>query len=252
MTIDPSSDPERDFHWRGRDVTRLEAVADGVFAIALGLVMLSGSVPTRVSELRQVFEQIVPLTVCFVIIAMLWHAHYLFFRRYGLRDGPSAFLSAIYLFLVLLFAYPLKLLFGLISEAVLGFGGPHPVREILDDRFPILPLYSLGFGAIYLVLAMLYHRAWSLREALQLDPRERSVTRQYIQSSWIMVGFATTSIILAYVLPLRWSSFAGWVYCGIGPAMAIHATLGARARERMGSVSSAGDDPPERATTSRD
>jgi uncharacterized membrane protein len=245
MTLDPSSDPERDFHWRGRDVTRLEAVADGVFAIALGLVMLSGVVPKRVSELRMVFEQILPLTVSFAIIAMLWHAHYLFFRRYGLRDGLSALLSAVYLFLVLLFAYPLKLLFGLISQAMFGFGSPLTVREILDDSFPILPVYSAGFGAIYFVLGMLYRRAWSLREELALDELERSVTRQYIQSSWIMVGFALASIVLAYTLPPRWTSFAGWVFFGIGPVMAIHATRGAKARERMRAVSSSAVDRPE-------
>lgn len=232
--VQPSeSGPERDFRWRGHDVSRLEAVSDAVFAIALALVMLSGGVPTRISELRAAFEQIVPFVASFAVIAMFWHAHYLFFRRYGLRDGWSAFLNAVLLFLVLLFAYPLKLLFALVSQALLGIGAAFPLRELVDDDFPIMPVYSLGFGAIYVVLALMYRHAWKLRDELELDALERGVTRQYIESSMIMIAFALVSTTLALVLPGRLVQFAGWIFFGIGPAMGVHAWRWGVRRERM-------------------
>lgn len=213
--------PEHDFRWRGTEVSRLEALSDAVFALALALVLLSGDVPTRISELRATFQQIVPFAICFSIIGMIWHGHYLFFRRYGLRDGHAALLNAVLLFLVLLFAYPLKLLFGLVSQLMFGVGAPRPLPELLDDDFPMLQAYSAGFGAIYLVFVLLYRHAYRQRAALELDEIERGITRQYEQAAWCMVAFAVASILLATFLPPHLRSLGGWVYFGIGPAMFV-------------------------------
>ncbi|MBI5850984.1 MAG: DUF1211 domain-containing protein [Planctomycetes bacterium] len=223
MTSTDDRTPEADFRWRGRDVTRLEAVSDGVFALAIALVMLADGAPTKLSELRAVFEQFLPLLISFAILGMIWHAHYLFFRRYGLRDGVSAILNAALLFLVLLFAYPLKLLFAVICQGLFGVGSRLPLREVFDESFPILVIYSAGFAAIFLVIALLYRRAWSLRDRLDLDELERGVTRQYLQSSWIFVGFGAVSALLAFLLPDRLQPLAGWMYFGIGPVIGVHA-----------------------------
>ncbi len=227
------SGPETDFRWRGRDVTRLEAVGDAVFALALALVMLSDGMPRRLSELRAVFEQFLPLLISFSIIGMIWHAHYLFFRRYGLRDGWSAFLNAALMFLVLLFAYPLKLLFAVICQALFGFGSKLAVSEVFDVEFPILVVYSIGFASIYVVVALLYRHAWRLRDRLELDELELAVTRQYQQSSWILVGFGAMSALLAAVLPDRFVPLAGWMYFGLGPTVGIHAWRWGVRRERL-------------------
>ncbi len=223
MTATDDRTPEADFRWRGRDVTRLEAVSDGVFALAIALVMLADGAPTKLSELRAVFEQFLPLLISFAILGMIWHAHYLFFRRYGLRDGISALLNAALLFLVLLFAYPLKLLFAVICQGLFGLGSRLPLREVFDESFPILLVYSAGFAAIFLVIALLYRRAWSLRDQLELDEIERAGTRQYLQSSFIFVGFGSVSALLAFFLPDRLQPLAGWMYFGIGPVIGVHA-----------------------------
>lgn len=223
MTPTDDRTPEADFRWRGRDVTRLEAVSDGVFALAIALVMLADGAPAKLSELRAVFEQFLPLLISFAILGMIWHAHYLFFRRYGLRDGISALLNAALLFLVLLFAYPLKLLFAVICQGLFGAGSRLPLREVFDESFPILVVYSAGFAAIFLVIALLYRRAWSLRDRLELDELERGVTRQYLQSSFILVGFGSVSALLAFLLPDRLQPLAGWMYFGIGPVIGVHA-----------------------------
>jgi hypothetical protein len=125
--------------------------------------------------------------------------------------------------LVLLFAYPMKLLFGMLCEALFGFGSRVPIREIFDAEFPLLIVYSLGFAAIYLVIALLYRHAWAQRDRLALDEFECAITRQYHQSSWILAGFGLLSATLAAVLPDRLQGIAGWLYFGIGPAMGVHA-----------------------------
>jgi hypothetical protein len=190
--------------------------------LALGEVA-GGAEDHSAHELRAVFEQILPLGISFTIVGMIWHAHYLFFRRYGLRDGWSAFLNGVLMFLVLLFAYPMKLLFGMLCEALFGFGSRVPIREIFDAEFPLLIVYSLGFAAIYLVIALLYRHAWAQRDRLALDEFECAITRQYHQSSWILAGFGLLSATLAAVLPDRLQGIAGWLYFGIGPAMGVHA-----------------------------
>src|SRR6266550_8244438 len=99
------------FRLRGREVTRLEAFSDAVFAFALTLLVVSLEVPKTFADLMETMRGFVAFGVCFAILAMIWNTHYIYSRRFGLEDSFVRFLTCLMLFVVLLYVYPLKFLF---------------------------------------------------------------------------------------------------------------------------------------------
>lgn len=222
----PPAEPR--FRWRGGDGSRLEAVGDAVFALALTMLLLSSEVPTRTSQLWIVLQEAVPFGITFAIIAMIWFAHFLFFRRYGLRDRLCVTLNFLLLFLVLLYVYPLKFVFSLVAVVVFGFDG---IDVVVDDQaFNLMAFYGLGFAAIYLTLTALYLHAWRLRDALALNALERSITLQWITMhvAMVVIGIVSAGIAFAGAGPA-----AGLSYFAIGPAMGVLSYVFEVRRERL-------------------
>ena len=97
-------DHDPNFEWRGQTVTRIENLSDIVFALALGMLLLTGTPPQTFSELITFLINIVPVAAGFLILFMIWNAHFVFFRRYGIADNTVVLLNALLLLMVLFFA----------------------------------------------------------------------------------------------------------------------------------------------------
>ena len=139
------------FRLRGREVTRLESFSDAVFGFALTLLVVSLDVPRRLSaNSSPPCAAFPPFALCFLLLVLIWNAHYKFCRRYGLDDGMTRFLTCLLLFLVLFYVYPLKFLFSLsVNEIVFGFG-PAADRDLTAAQLSnLLIIYGLGFAAVY-------------------------------------------------------------------------------------------------------
>ena len=81
-TIARHLDHDPHFEWRGQSVSRIENLSDIVFALALGMLLLTGAPPQTFSELVHFLISIIPVTASFVILVLIWNAHFVFFRRY--------------------------------------------------------------------------------------------------------------------------------------------------------------------------
>src|SRR5215472_3679531 len=112
--------PELYFRWRGGEITRLEAFCDVVFGFALTLLVVSLEVPRNYGELMAAMRGFVPFAICFAQPVMIWRAHYIFSRRYGLEDGYTVFLNVVLLFVVLFYVYPLKFVFTMLFLQIIG------------------------------------------------------------------------------------------------------------------------------------
>ncbi len=98
---------------RGLQVTRLEAFVDAAFAFAVTMLVISvDSIPDSIQALVVALKSIPAFAVSFAMIAMFWSAHARWSRRYGLDDRASTVLSLVLVFLVMIYVYPLRLLFG--------------------------------------------------------------------------------------------------------------------------------------------
>src|SRR5438270_11890404 len=108
MLRPPTSRDFVGFRVRGREVTRLESFSDAVFGFALTLLVVSLDVPKTFADLTAMLRGFPAFAICFLFLALIWHNHYRFCRRYGLDDTTTVVLTCVMLFLVLFFVYPLK------------------------------------------------------------------------------------------------------------------------------------------------
>ncbi|HEX5054309.1 MAG TPA: TMEM175 family protein [Planctomycetota bacterium] len=214
---------DRDFRWRGTDVSRMEAFADAVFALVLALLFLRATPPENIGELKATMKGLLPFVVTFVLLAMVWVDHHRFFRRYGLVDKTTFFGNLALLFLVLFYAYPLKFLFTLLSVMWFGPIGTLDATSMTagqeaGDPHRMMLFYGSGFGAIYLTFVLLYWHAFRRADDLGLDEVERHATITSMLECLVLVGFALLS--LGFVA-LDQPATSGLVYFGIGPCMAL-------------------------------
>lgn len=218
------------FRWRGASVLRSEAVADGVFALALAFLVTSIPVPNTYTELMLGLRQLPALAICFAMLWLLWYSHHLFFRRYALEDKVTVSLNAVFLFLVLAFVHPMRFLaMYLLHQFSGGALSPPtgaPYLSAGDGRW-LMPFYSAGAAAVFGSLWWMHVHAWRQRERLCLDAIEQQLTRQALGSHVLNAGLALVSLTIALAVP-SWTAVAGWIYAALGPLHAIHGSLAAR------------------------
>ena len=215
---------EKNFRWRGGDVSRLEGLSDAVFAFSLTLLVVSLEAPKTFEGLKNVFIQLPVFAVCFALLVWIWYCHYLFHRRFGFEGAMMTFLNSVLLFLVVFYVYPLKFLFTwLYTTYVLGdeFRG--------GGQGTVILLYSAGFTGLFLLFTILYVYAYRRREELELNEVERIITRGTIRAHLLSAGLGATSIALAI-----WAhpALAGLIYFLMGPVHGVSGYMTGRAVER--------------------
>jgi uncharacterized membrane protein len=210
--LDRAQQGDRYFRWRGGDVSRLEALTDAVFALALTLLVVSLEVPKTFAELKSAFFLLPAFAICFALLLYVWVSHFRFHRRYGLEDGLTVTLNGVLLFLVLGYVYPLKFLFYWLWTQ---FGLADPLaNEVFSSRGEIQTLmiaYGLGVAALFGTLWLLHFLAWRRREALQLTRVEQALTRGTMSEHAITVAIAVLSMVLAALSPSN-GGLAGMIY----------------------------------------
>lgn len=102
------------FNWRGREILRIEAFSDAVFAFSITLLIVSLEVPETFEELKHAISGFFAFAVGFTLLFQIWYSQFKYFRRYGLEDLYCIILNAVLLFVVLFYMYPLKFLFSLL------------------------------------------------------------------------------------------------------------------------------------------
>jgi transmembrane protein TMEM174 (potassium channel) len=211
---------------RGAHVSRIEGFSDAVFAFALTLLVVSLEVPKTFEELRGTLRGFVPFAACFAILVWIWHSHHVFFRRYGLVDGTTILLTAVLLFVVLFYVYPLKYLFTALAAWFLGVepaahGWAFPRG---GEGLVLMRIYGGGYVAVFGIFALLYAHAWRKRGALGLDVEERFETKMGIGIALVNVGIGAISVGIALAGRPEHAGAAGWIYAATGPAIgAVHA-----------------------------
>jgi uncharacterized membrane protein len=185
------------------DYSRTVALSDGVFAIALTLLVLSITVPVlrsghedelgrrlldRGSEFRS-------YAVSFAIISYLWVRHHGFFRGLDRIDGRITALNLLYLGLVAFLPYPTR---------VLGLYGDQPAA---------VALYAVSAGAVSLAAGLM--RAHAVRAGLLTQAGRRHLSRR---EHWTLIpAVFLLSIPIAFVSTVA-ATFS-WLFLLALPAL---------------------------------
>jgi uncharacterized membrane protein len=219
---------------RGLAATRLEAFCDAAFAFSVTILVIStGGVPGSYAELLQALRDVPAFAASFAAIAGFWAAHRMWSQRYGLEDRTSTFLSLAMVFVMLIYVYPLKMVFSALASWVSG--GALPAQFSLASREELLGLfviYGLGFAAQSAMLGLLYAHALRVPE-LRLDAMERLRTRHKIESYVLMGGTGLVSALYAAVVPGRAGVWAGFIYATLPLTMPALARWHGRQTRRL-------------------
>lgn len=227
--------PEPGFRWRGREVTRLEAFSDAVFAFAVTLIVVSLEVPKTFAELLAALKGIVAFAICFAILVHLWHTHYIYSRRYGLQTPYSVLLNSLLLFVVLFFVYPLKFLFTLATGNFMGAvaaRGPAGPAITAAQVPELMVVFSLGYMTVFGVFTLMYHYAYSRRDELELNEYERLRTRHDMYRHAVVAASGALVALAAEALPAG-IAFLSIFLTLLAPLYRIRAKRSHREAERL-------------------
>ncbi len=143
------------------EFSRVVAFSDGVFAIAITLLVLSLQVPPDVHELGSVLRdqltELLAYAISFAVVGKLWLSHHRFYGSVGRFDGTLMGLNLLYLAWVVLVPF---------SSDLLGNYSDEPISVI------IYACNMAGASATFVIqIVYAYKRGLMRPEALGLERR---------------------------------------------------------------------------------
>ncbi|GAC1651408.1 MAG: hypothetical protein NVS4B3_12030 [Gemmatimonadaceae bacterium] len=200
---------EPGFAWRGAEVSRIEGLSDAVFGFAITLLVVSLEVPRSAHEMVTTLRGFPGFGFNFFLLYRLWVQQYRYFRRYGLEDATTIVLNGMLLFVVLFFVYPLKFLTRAITDWAFDGSLPHfrpgtITHALAGDGLTLVCMFYGGFGAVFLILGLLYLHAYRQRDVLRLTELETLDTRRSLErliAPVIVFPFAAATLVAQNRLP---------------------------------------------------
>jgi len=186
----PRFDPVAGGHARHRDEAEVEfnrivAFSDGVFAIAITLLVLGLTVPPHLSHLRRALlnnqDDFIAYAISFAVLGRYWLAHHRFFSSLERFDGRLMTLNLVYLACIALVPF---------TSQVLGDYASHTEAVVL---------YAVNMIAVSSTFYV--QLIYSARTGL-VRPEARSVERQNAPVNLVVVGVFALSIPVAFLSPL--------------------------------------------------
>ena len=236
------------FRLRGIEMTRLETFIDAAFAFAVTMLVIStGQVPNDVPSLLEAFKNVPAFLASIAVLSIFWRGHWLWSRRFGLEDGISILISWVMLVTILIFVYPLKLLFGGMFYFVTGHAVGQSIGAITAGQARVLfAVYALGITGIAVEVLLLNVRAWRLREALRLNEREQALTRGELVGWTVPASVGLVSLVLALSLPIQYIQWSGWIYLSLAVLSPLQRGWWARRTRRAAAQRDGGWRPNDR------
>src|SRR5882757_3667220 len=193
------------FRNRAHEVSRIEAFSDVIFGFAISLLVVSLEAPKTYAQMMEMLRGFLPFAICFWLFIDIWFEHHHFYKRYALPDSTTMALNTFLLFVILFYVYPLKYMFTLFTQQILG----QPVKLPAGADSFLYTIYGIGVTSVFWLLAAMYGHAWRKRAELQLNNVEEIDTLERVYDNFFMGLFGVISMVLVHT---PWSRFAGMVY----------------------------------------
>jgi len=211
--VGKSLDHDPHFRWRGENVTRIENLSDIVFALAMGMIVLSSAVPLTYEDLIGFLIKIIPAFASFILLLQIWHGHFTFFRRFGVADHRIIMYNVILLFFVLFAAYPLRFAFESFFAFITGFADNYERARNMRIDFVrsgnILAFFAMGYAAINFCFVLMYRHVLDRADVLELSDSERLLTKGSLAIFSFMAALCVVVAIVCGLTPIY--GFGGWL-----------------------------------------
>jgi len=221
---------QNDFYLRGLATTRLETFTDAAFAFAITMLVISvGDIPHTYDELIMALKATPSFLACFSAIMLFWAGHRKWSRRFGLEDKKTLLYSFALIFVMLVYVYPLRLMFSALFYWISS--GWLPSEFIINDVSQMLGLfviYGIGFSAMSISMALLYRHALLIGPDLLLSSLESLIIKLELKIWLILAGTGLLSAMFALVFPPKIAVWAGFAYTVLPIVMPIVARQSAK------------------------
>jgi uncharacterized membrane protein len=170
--------------------SRLEALSDGVFAIAATLLILNVSVGQGrlAGELIRIWPSYAAYAVSFVTIGIIWINHHAVMAQIGHVDRVFLMLSVLFLAVIAFIPFPTRLL----AESILR---PEDVQAA-----------ALAYGVVLTLTAVMFNALWWYaargNRLLRADADQRTVdgiSRSYLPGPFLYGAATAIALINPYV-----------------------------------------------------
>jgi uncharacterized membrane protein len=167
------------------EFSRVVAFSDGVFAIAITLLVLALEIPAGLDDLGKAIgdrgDEFFAYGLSFAVIGSLWIAHHRFFANLARFDGPLMVLNLVYLAFVALIPFSSSLLGSYAGET------------------PAVITYAINMVAVSLVFTA--QNVYAYRSDLLDEAAEARRAGPLVAESFVIPGVFAASIPLAIVSP---------------------------------------------------
>lgn len=231
----------KEFRHRGEEPGRIENFSDAIFALAITLLLISTSAPANFLQIKRFVIDLIPFIICVTLIILIWHEHFVFYYRYGLRNRKMVAINGFFLAIVLFYVYPLKFLTKLIE---------FPIAYILNDDTLLLELkgmisgsdmpdlmiiYGVGAASVFFLIAFMYRYALKNAKELELNEIEVFDTQVSIRTNLLMGSVPLLSVLVALIFYGHWraSMISGFTYFVYPIVMTTHGKYVNRTRNKL-------------------
>lgn len=203
------------FRHRGKELQRIEALSDAVFAFSVSLLVASLEVPQTFGELKLIARGAIPFFATVALLFIFWYRQYLFFRMYGLNDFRIIVLNLFYLAVILFYVYPMKFLFSLLISNWTGINlfekaTSQGLTILTVSDFPqLIILFSIGYLLIWLFLYLMHRHVLNLQDQFDFTRYELLFAHKEARGALWNALIGAAGIVLALV-NLEW--LAGTCY----------------------------------------
>jgi uncharacterized membrane protein len=168
------------------EFNRIVAFSDGVFAIAITLLVLGLTIPEHLDDLLGALldnrQDLLAYAISFAVLARYWLAHHRFFSALERFDGTLMGLNLLYLAFIALVPF---------TSGVLGD---------YDDNTAAIVLYAINM--ILVSGSFQAQLVYGYRTGL-VQPEARAYERRYAgPANMLVIGVFLVSIPIAFVSPL--------------------------------------------------
>jgi uncharacterized membrane protein len=173
------------------ETSRVEAFSDGVFAIAITLLILAVGIEQALSkgdlgqQLLDLWPAYIAYAASFLTIGIMWVNHHAVFQQFARVDRPLLLLNVLLLMLIAFVPFPTRV----VADHALS----------ADDRRAAALLY----GTTMTITAILFFALWiyGSRHVLRADADRREVsgiTRSYLPGA----PTYATATLMAFISPI--------------------------------------------------
>ncbi len=199
---------------RGLETTRLDTLIDAAFAFVLSMLVISqGKMPSNFEELLIGIKSIPALAMSFWVLMLFWLSHRQWSRRFAIESKASILLSTSLVFALLVYVFPLRILFELMFHGISD--GFFPRSFIINTEYEVrgfFTFYAVGYLVMSLLTMSLQYSALRRSKQLALSRYEYLVTR-FICLRWLLsILISVISIAISILAPLYLVPLAGYIF----------------------------------------